>query len=65
MAATKLVAHDKDAAREIMQLYMDRLLRSDATSVQGKVASEFVGVRTEAGVVGTTSVCKTNCIIKR
>ena len=37
VAATKLVAHDKDAAREIMQLHMDRLHRSDATSMQGKV----------------------------
>ena len=37
VAATKLVAHDKDTARAIMQLYMDRLHRSDATSMQGKV----------------------------
>jgi len=27
-------------------------------------ASEFVDVRTRAGVVGATSVCKTNWIIK-
>jgi hypothetical protein len=37
VAATKLIAHDKDAATEIMQVHMDRLHRSDATSVQGKV----------------------------
>jgi hypothetical protein len=37
VAATKLVAHDKDTARAIMQLHMDRLHGSDATSMQSKV----------------------------